>query len=73
MVRNRNRRNYGYGRQFGYAINNALVDRYGDMAFATQAAHRSRLRCFAAFLKEQQINDLRWVTSATLEDYGLEL
>ena len=66
-------RNFGYGKQIGYAVKNALKDRYGEGKFATRAAHEARFTHFTNYLKETGIKDLRKIDQTTINNYGQEL
>ena len=66
-------RNYGYGKQIGFAVKNALKDRYGEGKYATRAAHEARFANFNQHLKEEGIKDLKKIDQNTIERYGHKL
>lgn len=51
-------RNYGYGRDLGYAGRAALVEHYGGGHFSTVATHATRWDKFTNWAKEQGVRDL---------------
>lgn len=66
-------RNFGYGKQIGYAVKNALKDRYGEGKFATRAAHEARFKQFTTYLKDEGIKDLKKIDQNTIERFGHKL
>lgn len=67
------RRNFGFGKNLGFAGKNALRERYGHGHFATVAAHEKRFARFADHLKIQGIQDARQITTRHVEDYARHL
>ncbi|MGP3789508.1 integrase domain-containing protein [Pseudomonas sp. B392_1p] len=71
---NKDKRNFGYGRQLNYAGLQALRDSYGEGRFATVQAHGERWRLFAAWCSQQHgLNDARSLDQALLQDYARHL
>ncbi len=65
-------RNFGYGKQMGYAGANALRELYQGH-FDTVHSHAERWGQFAAWAKENGIRDSAKVTNETLQQYGTVL
>ena len=66
-------RNFGYGKQLGWAGRNALASRYGEGHFATRAAHSERWERFVAYVQSQGIRDARAIDRKMIEGYGRQL
>jgi hypothetical protein len=66
-------RNFGFGKQMGWAGYQALRDAYGDGRYATAAAHGERWGQFAAWAKGQGMRDSRDISRDTVTAYGREL
>jgi hypothetical protein len=64
------RRNFGFGKNLGFAGKNALRERDGHGHFVTVAAHDKRFARFADHLKIQGIQDARQITTRHVEDYA---
>ncbi len=73
MHRKADQRNFGYGKQIGFAITNALQDRYGDKGIKTRCDHRARLRFFERFVKDLGVRDLRDVDQRVIDGYIAQL
>ncbi len=73
-MKNRNRRNFGWGKQPRYAIARALAGAYGVGHYGTQDAYRERCKRFVAYLRyEHAIRDLRDVRREHVVAYAHEL
>lgn len=60
MNRNRDSRNFGFGKRMDFAVHTALLDRHGSgHQFATVAAHKNRMRPFLVYVCEADVKDLR--------------
>ncbi len=66
-------RNFGFGKQMGWAGYQALRDAYRDGRYATVAAHGERWGQFAAWAKGQGVRDSRAISRDTVTAYGQEL
>lgn len=66
-------KNYGYGKQIGFAVKNALKDRYGEGKYATRAAHEARFAHFNNYLRNEGIKDLKKIDEHTINKYGQTL
>lgn len=71
MNRNRNSRNFGFGKKMGFAIQQALIDRYGaGRQFGTVAAHKARMKPFVGHLEKMGLNDLRQADATIVSGYA---
>lgn len=74
LLSQRDRRNFGYGRQLSYAGMQALRDSYGDGRYATVQAHSERWRLFAQWCRHtHNLNDARRIDRQLLQDYARHL
>lgn len=65
-------RNYGHGKQLGYAGHRALEDLYQGH-YSTVAAHSNRWRMVAEWCREQGIRDTREISRDVLHIYAEDL
>lgn len=65
-------RNFGFGKQLGYAGHNALTTSYQGH-FATVAAHSARWNRFSEFCKSIGVKDARNIKQETLKSYANHL
>jgi len=66
-------RNFGMGKQMGFAGSQALASYYGGGHHGSQAAHSDRFGRFADWAKDEGICDLREVDQEVVEAYGEDL
>ncbi len=67
-------RNFGYGKQMGWAGKQALRARYGNGRYGTVNGHAERWRQFVTWCREEcQIRDARSVDKDVVEGYGISL
>lgn len=66
-------RNGGYGRSMAAAAKNAISERFGGGAYASQAAHNSRIGDFIDHCKSNGVSSFDRVTRADLQAYGAKL
>lgn len=65
-------RNFGCGKNMGYAGHNALRESYSSQ-FETIQSHSDRFGRFVAFCKDNGIRDLRDVSREVVQSYGHQL
>ena len=66
-------RNFGFGRQLGYAGPQALQDLFGDGHYATVKAHSDRWQAFVRWCRSEQgpgLNDARQIDRQVLMHYA---
>lgn len=63
------KRNYGWGRQAGYA-GAMLVSQFFAKRHGTRRAYKARWQVFANYLKNVNIRDVRYVSEETLIEYA---
>ena len=76
LVGRRDGRNFGYGRQLGYAGPQALKDMSGGGHYGTVKAHCDRWQAFVKWCRSEQgpgINDARQIDRKVLADYAAYL
>lgn len=66
-------KNYGYGKQIGYAVKNILKDKYGEGKYATRAAHEARFKHFTDNLKSEGVKDLKKIDKDIIKKFGQTL
>ena len=70
-MRTNKARNFGFGKQMNYAVNQVIDDRYGGGQYGTVAAHRDRFVFFQRFLKDRFcVADLRYVSHEMVLEYA---
>ncbi|MFY8299456.1 hypothetical protein AAEU28_11855 [Pseudoalteromonas sp. SS15] len=72
-LNNHESRNFGYGKQLAFAGKQALLDRYGEGRFATQASHYARFKQFADWCKNNGIRDARKIDSDIISAFANSL
>jgi len=76
LLGRRDGRNFGYGRQLGYAGRQALEDLFAGGHFATVKAHSDRWQAFVHWCRSESgpgYNDARQIDRQTLDDYAAYL
>lgn len=63
------RKNFGYGRQLSFAVNNIIDDKYGPGRFSTRTTYKSRMNRFIKFLRRHGINDLTTINELTIRRF----
>lgn len=64
-------RNFGYGKQMGWAGKQALRDRYGNGHYGTAISHAERWRQFVSWCRvERDIRDARSIDTDVVRNYG---
>ena len=66
-------KNYGFGRQMGFAIRLAIGKYYGSGRFSTRHSHYERLRPFERFLRTIKVRDLREIGKEQVAAYAHHL
>ena len=67
-------KNYGYGRDMGYAGRQVLQDRFGGGHFATVATQGQRWTQFAEYMRaEHNIRDMRQITQEHAAEYVVSM
>jgi hypothetical protein len=66
-------RNFGFGKQIGWAGREALREAFGHGHYATVAAHSARWNRFTSWLRGQGIDDACSITLSALQDYADEI
>ncbi len=66
-------RNFGFGKQIGWAGREALREAFGDGHYATVAAHSARWNRFTSWLRGRGIDDACSITLSALQDYADEI
>lgn len=72
-LNNHDSRNFGYGKQLAFAGKQAIIDRYGEGKFATQASHYARFKQFAGWCKQNSIRDARKIDSEVISKFATSL